>query len=85
MWVGLGWLEVLAANEVKAFSAFPPRTAPPPLCTLLYRLPYVLVFGVPRCITVGVCHRAGVGWGELMHFVVCIVCFVLFASKMTPK
>lgn len=48
------------------------------LCTLLYCLPYVLVFGVPRCITVGVCHQAGVGWVELMHFVVCRVCFVLF-------
>lgn len=59
-------------------STFPPRVAPPPLRTLLCRLLYVLVFGVPRCITVGVCHQAGVGQGELMHFVVCIVCLVLF-------
>lgn len=51
------------AHEVAAFFAFPPHTALPPLRTLLYRLPYILVFGVPRCITVGVCHQAGVGWG----------------------
>lgn len=67
---GAGW-------EVAAFSAFPPCTALPPLRTLLCRLPYVLVFVVPRCNTVGVCHRAGVGLGELMHFVFCKV-FVLF-------
>lgn len=58
----------------------------PHLRTLLYRLPHVfLVFGVPRCITVGVCHQAGVGWVELMHFVVCRVCFVLFCILKDTK
>ncbi|MEQ2224270.1 hypothetical protein ILYODFUR_005732 [Ilyodon furcidens] len=57
MWVGRVVVQV--AIRPQPSLAFAPRTALFRLHTLLYRLPYILVFSVPRCIIEGVCHQAG--------------------------
>lgn len=51
------------------------HTAPFHLRTRLHRLPHILVFSVPRCITVG--GRVGRG-GWFNALCICIVCLVLF-------